>query len=235
MIYVTADLHGIHPERMQKLLQKADFSQEDFLYILGDVIDRGEYGAELLAWITQQPNMELILGNHEAHLLSCAFLFADVNEESLTALTQENLELVQNWIQNGGKPTMKGFQRLLKQDPELVIGILEYLQDSPLYAEVKAGGKDFILVHAGLGDAFAPDKSLEDYSAQDLLFSRPELLTAYYHNKTVIFGHTPTAFFDSSFRGRILRTGTWICIDTGVSMGLSPGLLCLDTGKEYYL
>ena len=79
MIYVTADLHGIHPDSLQKLLAKANFSEDDFLFILGDVIDRGAYGAELLTWLTQQPNMELILGNHEAMLLSCGFLFADVN------------------------------------------------------------------------------------------------------------------------------------------------------------
>ena len=122
MIYVTADLHGIHPKEFQKLLGKAGFSEEDFLFILGDVIDRGEYGAELLAWLTQQPNMQLILGNHEALLLSCAFLFADVSEESLDALTVENMKLVQNWADNGGNPTMKGFRKLLKQDPELVQG-----------------------------------------------------------------------------------------------------------------
>ena len=112
MIYVTADLHGIHPEVFQKLLKKANFSQDDFLFVLGDVIDRGEYGAELLLWLTQQPNMELILGNHEALLLSCAFLFADVNERSLNALTVADMELIQNWAENGGGPTMKGFRRL---------------------------------------------------------------------------------------------------------------------------
>ena len=102
MIYVTADLHGMHPNAFQKLLDKAGFSDEDFLFILGDVIDRGEYGAQFLLWLTQQPNMALILGNHEANLLSCAFLFADVNDESLSALTMENMELVQNWLANGG-------------------------------------------------------------------------------------------------------------------------------------
>ena len=39
MIYVTADLHGMHPKEFQKLLDKADFSEEDFLFILGDVTD----------------------------------------------------------------------------------------------------------------------------------------------------------------------------------------------------
>ena len=235
MIYVTADLHGLHPAQLQKLLAKVNFSEEDYLFILGDVIDRGEYGAQLLLWLTQQPNVSLILGNHEAHLLACAFLFADVNDESLEMLTPENMELVNRWMENGGGPTLKGLRKLLKQDPELVVGILEYLRDCPLYEEVTAGGRDYVLVHAGLGTAFSPQRPLAEYSPEELLFTRPDLLTVYYHNKTVIFGHTPTAYYGQQFRGKILRTGTWINVDTGVYAGNSPVLLCLNTGKEYYL
>ena len=235
MIYVTADLHGMHPKEFQKLLAKADFSDGDFLFILGDVIDRGEYGAEFLLWLTQQPNMELILGNHEAHLRSCAFVFEEISEESLNTLTAEKIELVQLWLQNGGGPTMKGFQNLLKQDPELVRGIWEYLQDCPLYEEVEAGGKEYVLVHAGLGESFSSEKSLEDYPAGDLLFCRPHIQTKYYPDKTVIFGHTPTFFFGEDYNGKPIYTDTWINIDTGTHAGNSPVLLCLDTGNEFYL
>lgn len=235
MIYVTADLHGIHPKEFQKLLGKAGLSDEDYLFILGDVIDRGACGAELLAWLTQQPNMQLILGNHEALLLSCAFLFADVNEESLNALTVENMKLVQNWADNGGNPTMKGFRKLLKKDPELVEGILEYLQDAPLYEELEVNGKKYVLVHSGLGDYFSPEKPLWEYDANDFLFTRPELSTVYYPEKTVIFGHTPSFYYGETYRGKPVFTETWINIDTGVYAGNSPVLLCLDNQKEYYL
>ena len=64
MIYAASDLHGCSVESFQDLLDQAEFSEEDFLYILGDVVDRGEHGAELLSWITQQSNMQLLLGNH---------------------------------------------------------------------------------------------------------------------------------------------------------------------------
>lgn len=235
MIYVTADLHGIHPSHFQKLLAKAGFSEEDFLFILGDVIDRGDYGAEFLSWLTQQSNMELILGNHEAQLLACSFLFEEVNDRNLEALSLERITLVQNWVNNGGDPTMKGFRRLLRQDPELVQGIMEYLQDAPLYEEVEAGGREYVLVHAGLGENFSPEKSLEEYPAEDLLFSRPQPDTVYYPDKTVILGHTPTHFYGEAYRGKPMHTDSWINIDTGVFAGNSPVLLCLDTGREYYL
>ena len=130
---------------------------------------------------------------------------------------------------------MKGFQKLLKQDPELVVGILEYLRDCPLYEEVEAGGRNYVMVHSGLGENFSPEKPLEDYPADDLLFSRPHPGTVYYPDKTVIFGHTPTFYYGESYRGKPVYTDTWINIDTGVYAGYSPVLLCLDTRKEIYL
>jgi len=130
---------------------------------------------------------------------------------------------------------MKGFRKLLKQDPELVEGILDYLQDSPLYEELEVNGKVYVLVHSGLGDCFSPEKPLWEYDANDLLFTRPELSAAYYPEKTVIFGHTPSFYYGEAYRGKPVYTDTWIDLDTGVYAGNSPVLLCLDNQKEYYL
>ena len=46
MTYVISDLHGYPIEKLKKLLEKADFIENDFLYILGDVIDRNGDGGE---------------------------------------------------------------------------------------------------------------------------------------------------------------------------------------------
>lgn len=89
MIYVTSDLHGCSVDSFQQFLSRAGFRKEDYLFVLGDVIDRGENGAQLLLWLTEQPNMELILGNHEALLLACEFLLEEVTDESLARLTTE--------------------------------------------------------------------------------------------------------------------------------------------------
>lgn len=51
----------------------------------------------------------------------------------------------------------------------------------------------------------------------------------------MIFGHTPTVFFGEEHRGRAVKTGDWICIDTGAAMGDLPMLLRLDDLKEFYL
>lgn len=233
MIYVTSDLHGCSPESFQRLLAQAGFRQEDYLFVLGDVIDRGEHGAELLLWLTEQPNVELILGNHEAMLLACEFLFEEVTDESLDRLTSERFDLLGNWLQNGGGPTLSGLRKILKESPELMEGILDYLRDAPLYEIVEVQGKRFVLVHAGL-ENFRLDRDLDDYSPEELLFGRPALDTIYYPDATVVFGHTPTAYYGEEYRGKAVRTDTWICIDTGAAMGGSPMLLRLDDMKEFY-
>lgn len=234
MIYATSDLHGCSRETLKKLLDKAGFSDSDYLFILGDVIDRGEYGTELLLWLTQQSNVQLILGNHEAMMLACKFLFQEVTEESLECLTVENLSLMQNWVNNGGSSTIQAMKKLVKADPELAEGIWDYLADAPLYDTVRAGRRSFILTHSGLGN-FSPHKNLEDYSPEELLMHRPALSETYFPNAVVIFGHTPTQLYGTEYAGRALHTATWTNIDTGAAAGGMPMLLRLDDMAEFYL
>ena len=233
MIYVTSDLHGCPLDEFQQLLNRASFTDDDFLFILGDVIDRGKNGAELLLWLTEQPNMQLILGNHEALLLACSFLFEEVTEESLEKLTTVQITLLENYINNGGTPTLIGMKKLLNQNSELVDGILDYLRDAPLYECIEVNNKNYILVHAGF-DNFHPNKKLSDYAADELLCARPHLTTHYFNDTTVVFGHTPTEYYGQEYKGKALKTSTWICIDTGASNGCLPMILRLDDLAEFY-
>lgn len=41
MIYVTSDWHGYPLAKFMELLDKANFSDDDYCFVLGDVIDRG--------------------------------------------------------------------------------------------------------------------------------------------------------------------------------------------------
>ena len=106
MIYVTSDLHGYPLKKIKDMLNRVGFSDDDFLFVLGDVIDRGEDGIKILKWMMSQSNMELIMGNHEAMMLSCEFLFDEITEESISDLTGSKLDLYLNWEQNGARPTI---------------------------------------------------------------------------------------------------------------------------------
>ena len=88
------------------------------------------------------------------------------------------------------------------------------------------------MVHSGL-DNFAPDKRIEDYTAEELLWAWPELTDVYYKDTMTVFGHTPTIAFGDEFEGKIIKTATWIDIDMGAGFGREPVLLRLDDMKEF--
>lgn len=230
MVYVTSDLHGYPLEKFKALLEKAGFSQNDFLYVLGDVIDRGNDGIKILRWLMSQPNAQLILGNHEKMLLDCDFLFEEITEESIDRLTGSKLGVYSTWLSNGGTPTLNALKATRKSEIKY---ILEYLREAPLFETETVNGRDFVLTHSGLG-CFKTDKKLTEYSKTDLLWTRPSINTRYFDDITTVFGHTPTVYYGEEYRGRAVVTDTWIDIDTGAAMGLDPMLLRLDDMKEIY-
>lgn len=234
-IYVTSDLHGLEVERLEALLKKVNFSDSDWLYILGDVIDRtNDGGVALLRWCTYQPNVQLILGNHEAMLLACDFLFDEINEESIDALSADKLAVLERYTRNGGDVTLNTLQRLNAEDREELFDILDYLRDAPLYETVSVGGRDFILVHGGLKH-FSPEKKLSEYAPDELLWCRPLPHDKYFTDIITVVGHTPTFVYERVAPGKILKMPTWINVDVGVPYGHSPALLRLDDLTEFYL
>ena len=235
MIYVISDLHGYPLEEFKKLLNKAEFSDGDFLYILGDVIDRnGDGGVEMLCWLMGQSNIQLLLGNHEAMLLACNFVFDEITDESIEALNEDKITLLNNYMLNGGDVTLKSLSKLGKKSPETVRDIYDYLADAPLYEAVTAGDNDFILVHGGL-ENFRKDKKLSEYTAEELIWCWPELDDEYFDDIITVFGHTPTMSYGDENKGKILKTRTWIDIDVGAAYGEKPILLRLDDFKEFIL
>lgn len=235
MIYVISDLHGYPLEKFKKLLKKAEFSDDDFLYILGDVIDRnGDGGVEMLCWLIEQSNIQLLLGNHEAMLLACKFVFDEITDESIEALNEDKITLLNNYMLNGGDVTLKSLSKLGKKSPETVRDIYDYLADAPLYEAVTAENNDFILVHGGL-ENFRKDKKLSEYTAEELIWCWPELDDEYFDDIITVFGHTPTMSYGDENKGKILKTRTWIDIDVGAAYGQEPILLRLDDFKEFLL
>lgn len=231
MIYVTSDLHGISLDTFKALLDSVKFSKDDYLFILGDVIDRGQSGIELLKYLTDKENIELILGNHEAMMLGCKFIFDKVTEQSIDSLTKEKLAILQAWMRNGAEPTMNA----LKHETDAGVDeIYEYLLDCPLYDTVSVNGKDFLLTHSGLGN-FEKNKRIKDYTQSELLWERPKISDRYFDSVITVFGHTPTKHYGEKYNGKILKTATWIDIDVGVVYGNAPAILRLDDLSEFYL
>lgn len=232
MVYVSSDLHGYSLEGFLGLLESAGFSDDDYLFILGDVIDRGKDGVRILKWLLVQPNVELILGNHEAMLLACDFLFLRVDELSLDTLGADQLRSYRLWKSNGAEPTLRALRSLSADERE---DILLYLRDCPLYDTVAIGDREFLLVHGGLAN-FEENKPITSYEPHDLLWTRPSLEDNYSHQFLTVLGHTPTRFYGSEYRGKMLKMQTWVDIDTGAaSPDGAPMLLRLDDMQEFYI
>ncbi len=216
------------------MLDKAGFGEDDFLYVLGDVIDRnGDGGIETLLWMMEQSNVELLRGNHEQMLLSCSFLFETITGEALDSLDENKMHSLMNWMMNGAEVTVHSLRRLSHRDCQRARDLLDYLEDTPLYATVTAGERDFLLVHAGLGN-FHPEKKLRQYREHELLWHRPAIGEQYFENVTTVFGHTPIMYYGYP-ENRALHTETWIDIDTGAAGGNAPMLLRLDDLAEFYM
>ena len=62
MIYLTSDIHG-KKDCLEKLLDYVHFNdgeENNFLFILGDVIDRNNNGGvDILKWLLSSPQMDL--------------------------------------------------------------------------------------------------------------------------------------------------------------------------------
>lgn len=230
MIYVISDLHGYPLGKFKKLLQKAHFSDNDFLYILGDVIDRnGDGGVEVLCWIMELKNIKLILGNHEFMLLKNYSLVEKFNDIDIDDMSNDEILYA---FCNGGVFTLKSLFYLYKTVPKKVKDIFDYLRTVPLYETVSAGEKDFLLVHSGLGN-FKSDRKPTVYTNDKLLWTRPDIKDVYFDDVITVFGHTPTVRYGEKYKGKILKTKTWINIDVGAAYGLKPVLLRLNDFKEF--
>jgi len=229
-------MHGCF-DKYQAMLWEIGFSSRDTLYVLGDVIDRGPDGVKILQDLNARPNVFPILGNHEFTAAVCLpWLMEEVTAQSLAQLDETQLAALSEWITNGGGPTLRGLKQLEQEERE---DILEYLREMELYAEVDAGGRSFVLIHAGL-ENFAPDKSLSSYSLSDFILGRPDIERDYFPDKFLIFGHTPVRLLRQRAgqppSDKIFRWGKQIAVDCGcVFAGGRLGCLCLDTMEEFYV
>ena len=68
MTYCMSDIHR-EILKWKDMLELIQFSDEDTLYVLGDVIDRNPHGIEILQDIMKRPNIHMIIGNHEEMML----------------------------------------------------------------------------------------------------------------------------------------------------------------------
>ena len=175
MTYFVSDIHGQY-ELFIKLLHKIRFSENDKMYVLGDIIDKGPYSVKLIKYIMETPNIHCIKGNHE-HMLIGEYY----------ALMEDSPECFDD--------VLRILQRHFRDDDEkLTFEMIDWLEALPYYIE----GADFIAVHAGIphdesdGNLLDPDLVMPEQLIFDRSFKDPKFAPK--SKKCVIFGHTPTTY-----------------------------------------
>lgn len=220
MTYVLSDIHG-ELDRWQAMLQLIDFSDQDTLYVLGDVIDLCPDGIEILRDIMRRPNVKFIIGNHEAMMLD-------------TFWSVDGYDARRLWSSNGGGNTYRTMK--YKTPTAERLRILRFIREAPDEIEVEVNGQKFYLVHGYVGQTH-----------HDRIWGRPEpppkeppIL-----GKTVICGHTCTYFLnlycedhneDAPFE--IFYAPGLICVDCGCGNKTElRRLACLrlEDMKEFYV
>ena len=232
MNYVISDIHGYYNQFIE-LLELIQLNDDDTLYVLGDVVDRGPKPIKTLLKLMEMPNAVCIVGNHELMALDgLRFLNTQITTESVDSIDAELLGNLIDWQRNGSETTIEDFKQL---DQEMRREVLSFIMEFSMYEELTVNGQKYLLVHAGLGD-YSPDKQIEDYSLKNLVWDRADYDTQYFKDTIVITGHTPTQIIESNPNpGRIYRHLNHIAIDCGCGMPNGRlAAICLETGEEFY-
>lgn len=218
--YVMSDIHG-HFDEFLSILNLIEFKDEDTLYILGDIIDRGTKSLLLFDYIISHKNIILLKGNHEE-------LFENFYLTGNTSL----------WFDNGGNTT---YTELLSKDDYYIDTMYKYIRKLPTIKLID----NFILVHAEL---FYPEDYNEftiyeliqkQYNNRKInLWGRDNIkIKNKLDDYIIISGHTPTQQISPSFESKILNRNGLIYIDCGIYQESDGKLACLrlDDMKEFYI
>lgn len=199
MEYVLSDIHG-NLDAWRSINAQICLKPDDSLYVLGDVIDRGAYGIDILKEIIRTPNMHMLLGNHEYMMMNAlGFPYAPNDLENTETYEDEKFRL---WEHNGGKSTLSCYNRLPETEKK---EIRDYLKALPLNLYTTVNGTRYVLTHASwekLYDLLALGRP-ED-RAYFCVWDRDEIgkLINYVDGinesgkpTEIIIGHTPTSNF----------------------------------------
>lgn len=225
MIYTISDLHGCY-DLYEKLLRQIQLTKNDTLYILGDLVDRGDKPMEILLDIADRPNVIALCGNHDyvARIILSKYIpgkrkaFGKFGDDASV------------WLEDGGIKTYESFMKLSKEKQKRVIQVFK---SQPIFEELELNGQKYFLSHS------VPEKErfeeFDDCNIYDFIMGEPDYELVYDEKLTIITGHTPTSFIDEAYRGRFWKQNNHIAIDCGAYFNGVLGCLCLDTMEEIYV
>lgn len=238
-IFVISDLHGQFV-LLQLLLERIQFTDDDELFILGDIMDRGPNSIDIYYFVKAMPNIHMLKGNHEIMMRQSMKAALKYND-----LDSERSNPYRLWRQNGALGTVNSIREYLQKDAipyseyfdlkqVFIKELIDFIDSLPSYFELYLNGKHYVLVHAGVD----PEAESVEEVDEDLLAWIREYfyLSECDPNITYIFGHTPCCFLNDDKSFDIWYDPDYhnkIGIDGGLAVGDKGQLncLCLTTGE----
>lgn len=225
MVYVMSDIHGQY-QTFLKMLSKINFKEEDILYILGDIIDRGPDSFEIYDYIKDKPNIIMIMGNHEK-------MMSNYFNEKLKKETRNHYYYM--WLSNGGYLTEKVFLTKSKEEQE---EIKEYLASLPYYKIVEVNNQKYLLCHAI--PIIRPNKPILDeielnIESEDIIWGREFINRKMNNGYKVIHGHTPVQYAFGVDKIVAYNDGEYLNIDCGCAISKKLSCLRLDDFTHFYV
>jgi serine/threonine protein phosphatase 1 len=201
---IIGDVHG-HYEGLNLLLEAIAPGNDDQVYFLGDLIDRGPDSAKVVNLVQQHGYISL-LGNHEQLMLD-----AFSNGQPASAALQA-------WLYSGGRATVNSYG-----DSTCMLEHRDWFRTLPTYLDLG----DIWLVHAGVN----PKLPLNLQTQHDFCWIRDDfhsMTQPYFADKLIITGHTITFTLPKVLPGELAQGCGWLDIDTGAYHPKSGWLTGLD-------
>ena len=230
MIYVIGDIHGCK-DKYDEMLSKLSPSEQDAVFVLGDVIDVGDYGIAILTDMMYRANIYPILGEREYYAKKFLPLIAEKGstEKALEELDGEEREMLTKWLSMKSEKTIEDFLKLDDEDKEAV---LDFLEEFATFEEIDCKGKKFLLTHAGI-DNFE-DRDLYEHEQEDFIFAETDYNKIYFPDAYLVTGHTPTVAIGKEYFGKVYAKKRHLALDCGAAFGGRLAAVCLDTLKVTY-
>ena len=115
---IIGDVHG-HYQGLQNLFSLLDLDDQDRVYFLGDLIDRGPESAQVVEFV-RTGNYPCLLGNHEQMMLT-AYQLSDADYFAM-----------EGWLSAGGRSTVESY---VDNNNQLEID-LQWMETLPNYIDL---------------------------------------------------------------------------------------------------
>lgn len=229
MTYAVANLYG-RLDRFNELLKKISFSDNDVMYILGNIVDHGEQSLDLVNDISVRYNVYSVLGEHDYKAYMLLSEFDKMLTEGGAPSPEFSREMIA-WSQMGGMQTLEAFKSADKDTRE---GFLEYLSELPVFEEAEVSGEEYVLVSSGIKN-FDADKDILDYDLEDVVGADFDMDKQYFDGKKTVVGYLDYGHTPAGASGKICKNGNNIALACDVSESGDIACLCLENGREYYV